>query len=325
MKAVVWTAYGPADVLKACKIPVPTPKDNEVLIRIHATTVSPGDCEIRSFTVTLEYFLFARLYFGILRPRKGRILGQELAGEIVSVGKDVTRFKEGDKVFGSTGFGLGTYAQFKCLPEDGALALKPTSMTYEEAAPLPIAGQNALFFLRHGNIKEGDKVLVYGASGGFGTYGVQIAKAFGADVSAVCSAKSFDLVRSLGAGQLFDYTKDDFIKSRDRYDVIFDPLGFSPYLICLRKLKDNGYYLLANPKFSEKWRGRWASLTSGKKVITTLASENAEDLDYLRDLIEEGKLRTVVDRTYPLEQIVEAHRYVEKRTKIGNVVISVGE
>ena len=187
MRAVLWTAYGPAEVLKIRDIEVPAPKDNEVLVRVHATTVSPGDCEMRSFKVGFEYFVPARLMFGLLRPRKGRILGQELAGVVEAVGKDVTRFKEGDQVYGSTGFGLGTYAQFKCLPEDGALAIKPSTMTFEEAAPVPIACQNALFFLRQGNIKEGDKVLVYGASGGFGTYAVQISKHFGAEVSAVCS------------------------------------------------------------------------------------------------------------------------------------------
>jgi NADPH:quinone reductase-like Zn-dependent oxidoreductase len=325
MKAVVWTAYGPADVLKVQAIPAPIPKDDEVLIRVHATTVSPGDCEIRSFKIGLEYFIPARMIFGLLRPRKGRILGQELAGEIVSVGKDVTRFKEGDQVYGSTGFGMGSYAQFKCLPESAALAIKPSTMTYEEATPLPIAGQNALFFLRQGNIKEGDEVLIYGASGGFGTYAVQIAKAFGGNVSAVCSAESFDLVRSLGASRLFDYKTDDFINDQERYDVIFDPLGFSPYSECMKKLKDKGYYLLANPKFSHKWKGRWASLTSDRKVITSLASENAEDLDYLRDLIEKGKIRTVIDRTYTLEKIAEAHRYVDQRTKIGHVVVTVSE
>jgi NADPH:quinone reductase-like Zn-dependent oxidoreductase len=322
MRAVVWTAYGPADVLEVREVPRPVPKDNEVLIRIHATTVSPGDCEARSFKVGI-YFIPARLMFGILRPKEGRTLGQELAGEVVSVGKDVTRFKVGDQVYGSAGFGMGTYAQYKCLPEDAALAIKPSTMTYEEAAPVPIAGQNSLHFLRLANIKDGDQVLVYGATGGFGTYAVQIAKHYGADVSAVCSREGFDLVRSLGAIRLFDYTKDDFDGSEERYDVIFDPLGFSPFARCMRVLKDGGRYLLANPSLSDRLRGRWSSITTRKKVVTTLASENAADLDRLRDLVEGGEVTTVIDRTYPLEDIVEAHRYVEKRTKIGHVVIAV--
>jgi len=324
MRAVVWTAYGPAEVLKVKEVPRPVPGDDEVLIRVHATSVSPGDCEVRALRVGM-YFLPVRLMFGVLRPRKGRTPGQELAGEVVAVGKDVTRFKVGDQVYGSAGFRMGTYAQYRCLPEGAALAIKPSTMTYEEAAPVPVAGQNSLHFLRLGSIEEGDQVLVHGASGGFGTYAVQIARHMGADVTAVCSAESFELMRTLGAGRVFDYTQDDFDRGPERYDVIFDPLGFSPYARCLRVLRDGGRYLLANPSFSDRLRGTWTNLTSGKRVITRLASENVEDLDHLRDLIEGGEIRTVIDRTYPLEDIVEAHRYVERRAKIGQVVITVGD
>lgn len=324
MRAVVWTAYGPADVLKVREVPRPVPKDNEVLIRVHATTVSPGDCEVRSFKVGI-FFIPARFMFGLLRPKKGRTLGQELAGEVVGIGKDVTRFKVGDQVYGSAGLGMGTYAQYRCLSENAALAIKPSTMTYEEAAPVPIAGQNSLHFLRLGHIKDGDQVLVYGASGGFGTYAVQIARHLGAEVTAVCSAESLELMKTLGAGRAFDYTKDDFDRGDERYDVIFDPLGFSPFARCMRILKDGGSYLLANPSLSDSLRGRWSSLATHKKVVTTMARGNAADLDHLRDLIEGGEVTTVIDRTYPIEEIVEAHRYVEKRTKIGHVVITVGD
>ena len=220
---------------------------------------------------------------------------------------------------------MGTYAQYKCMPEDGALAVKPPSMTYEEAAPLPIAGQNSLHFMRLADIKEGDRVLVYGASGGFGTYAVQIAKHFGADVSAVCSAEAFDIVGELGAGRLFDYTKDDFDEDPARYDVIFDPLGFSPFSRCVAVLREGGRYLLANPSVPDRMRGRWTNLTSGKRVVTKMASENAEDLDLLRDIVEGGGLKTVIDSTFPLDRIADAHRYVERRTKIGQVVITVDD
>jgi NADPH:quinone reductase-like Zn-dependent oxidoreductase len=323
MKAIVWTKYGPPDVLQLGEVEKPTPKDNEVLIRIYATTVTAGDCEIRSFKIRVWLWLPLRIYMGLIRPRK-KILGTELSGEIEAVGKDVTRFRKGDQVFGSAGLGFGANAEYICLPEEGSVAIKPAGMTYEEAAAVPFGGRDALHFLRKGNIQSEQKVLINGAGGSIGTYAVQLAKYFGAEVTGVDSTEKLDMLRSIGADQVIDYTREDFTKSGETYDVIFDVVGKISFSRSERSLKQNGCYLLANPGLSQMVRGLWTSMTSRKKVITEVASGTTEDLVFLKELIEAGKIKSVIDRSYPLEQIAEAHRYVEKGHKKGNVIITLG-
>lgn len=323
MKAIIWTRYGPPEGLELKEVARPTPGDHEVLIRIYATTVAAGDCEFRSLKIPVEFRFPMRIFVGLRKPERIKILGQEIAGEIESVGKSVKRFKKGDLVFGHTGIRFGGYAEYVCMPEDGALATKPANMTYEEAAGVPTGGLEALHFLRKANIQGGQKVLIYGASGSIGTFAVQLARYFGAEVTGVCSTTNVEMVKSLGADKVIDYTKEDFTKSGQAYDVIFDTIGKSSFSGCIRSLKQNGSYLLANPKISQKVRGLWVSMTGCKKVISGAASQKAEDLIFLKELIEAGKIKTVIDRCYPLEQIPEAHRYVEKGHKKGNVVIRV--
>ena len=322
MKAIVWTQYGPPDVLRLQEVAKPTPKDHEVLIRIYATTVTTADCELRSLTPPLWLRLPLRLYLGLIRPRH-KILGQELAGDIEAVGSRVTRFRQGERVFAWTGLGLGAYAQYTCLPETGMLALKPSTITYEEAAAVPLGGLNAVHFLRKGTLQSGQKVLINGAGGSIGTIAVQLAKSFGAEMTAVDSTGKLDMLRSLGADQVIDYTQADFTQSGQTYDVIFDVVGKSSFTRSVRSLKHNGRYLLANPRLSQMVRGLWTSMRSSKKVIVGAASEKMEDLLILKELIEAGKIQSVIDRRYPLEQIAEAHRYVDTGHKKGNVVITV--
>jgi NADPH:quinone reductase-like Zn-dependent oxidoreductase len=323
MKAIVWTNYGPPDVLQLQGVAKPTPKDHEVLIRIYATTVTTADCELRSLTLPLALRLPLRLYLGLIRPRH-KILGQELAGDIEAVGKDVTRLRQGDQVFAWTGLALGAYAQYTCLPEKGMLALKPATMTYEEAAAVPLGGLNAVHFLRKGHVQSGQKILINGAGGSIGTFAVQLARYFGAEVTAVDSTGKLDMLRSIGADQVIDYTQEDFTTNGETYDVIFDVVGKSSFTRSVRSLTPNGRYLLANPGLSQMVRGRWTSMVSSKKVIVEAASEKTEDLNVLKELIEAGKIKPIIDRCYPLEQMVEAHRYVDQGHKKGNVVITVG-
>ncbi len=320
MKAIVYTKYGPPDVLELKEVAKPIPKDNEVLVRVYATAVTKYDCWTRSCTAPTGFWLPMRIASGLRKPKK-TILGTELAGEIESVGKDVKRFKEGDQVFAFTGD--GTYAEYICLPEEGALAIKPTNMTYEEAAAIPYGGLTALYFLRKGNIQSGQKVLIFGASGGVGNYAVQLAKYFGAEVTGVCSTTKLEMVKSLGADKVIDYTKEDFTKSGQAYDVIFDTVGKSSVSGCKRSLKKKGFYLFTTFGLPKLIQIVWLSMTSSKKAIIGLLKERTEDLIFLKELIEAGKLKSVIDRSYPLEQTAEAHSYIEKGRAKGKVVITV--
>jgi NADPH:quinone reductase-like Zn-dependent oxidoreductase len=326
MKAIVWTAYGPPDVLQLQEVKKPIPKDNEVLIKIYATTAFAGDSELRNLKTPLLYRLPMRVYIGIRKPRRITILGQELAGEIESVGKDVKRFKVGDQVFGSTGFWMGAYAEYKCMPEygeNGVLVTKPANISFEEAASVPVGGLEALFFIRRGNIKNGEKVLINGAGGSIGTYAVQLAKYYGGEVTGVDRSGKLDMLRSIGADHVIDYTKEDFTKRGETYDVIFDVVGKSSFSGSIKSLNQNGRYLLGNAGLLKTIRGRWTSGRSSKEVITGTASNRTEDLMFLKELIEAGKIKSVIDRFYPLEQMADAHRYVESGQKKGNVAITV--
>ncbi|MBK9125071.1 MAG: NAD(P)-dependent alcohol dehydrogenase [Chloroflexi bacterium] len=327
MKAVLWTAYGSPDVLKLQNVAKPEPKDDEVLIRIRATTVPSGDCEMRRMSDAHWYTLAMRAYVGLRSPKRITILGMEFAGEVEVTGKAVTRFKAGDRVFGATGFvGTGTYAEYICLPENpdgGAIAIKPANVTDEEAAAVPVGGLEALHFLRQANIQPGQRVLINGAGGTIGTFAVQLAKHFGATVTAVDSADKLDTLRTIGADRVVDYGQEDFTRSGETYNVILDIASRSPCARSLKTLAPDGCYHIANPSLAQRIRGRWAALTSGKHVVFGQSHPNSADLEFLKALIEQGQLRSVIDRRFTLEHMVEAHRYVETGQKTGNVVISV--
>ncbi|MGD0818103.1 MAG: NAD(P)-dependent alcohol dehydrogenase [Methanomassiliicoccales archaeon] len=326
MKAIVCTRFGPPEVLRISELEKPVPRDNEIRIRVHATTVTTGDCRMRSFTVPPMFWIAGHLALGFTKPRKP-ILGSEFAGEIDAVGEDTKRFKVGDQVFGSTMHGFGAYAEYLCVPEDGLVALRPANRTYEEAAGIPFGGLTALLFLRKGNIRSGQRVLINGASGAVGTYAVQLAKYFGAEVTGVCGTANLELVKSLGADAVIDYKKEDFTRNGQTYDIILDAVGKTKFSRVKNSLKENGYYLHL-VMVAEGPKRRWYAATTGKHVIGGQASkgitqkEQKEALIFLKELVETEKIRPVMDRTYPFERIAEAHSYVDKGHKKGIVAVS---
>jgi NADPH:quinone reductase-like Zn-dependent oxidoreductase len=324
MKAILHTEYGPSDELQLQEIEKPVPKKDEVLIKIHATTVTTSDCNQRNLTFAPKLFLLPmRMQFGLMKPKQ-HLLGLDLAGEIEAIGKDVKRFKKGDQVFGSTEPALGAHAEYICLPEGGALTKKPANLTWEEAASIPLAGITALYFIRdQGNIQAGQEVLIHGASGAIGTFAVQLARYYGAEVTGVCSTRNVEMVKSLGADKVIDYTKEDFIKTGRTYDVIFDVVGKISYSRSKRWLKKEGIYLATLPTAGTLFQMLWTSVVGEKTVKNGTKPANIDDLLFLKELTEAGQLRAVIDRRYPLEQMAEAFRYVEQGRKKGNVAIIV--
>jgi NADPH:quinone reductase-like Zn-dependent oxidoreductase len=330
MKAIVFTEYGPPEVLQLKEIEKPTPKDNEVLVKIYATPVNFGDITVRNFrkitprkfSMPLLFWLPSRIILGVRKPKR-TILGSEFAGEIEAIGKDVKLFSKGDQVFGYRSMNLGANAEYLRMPEDGLVTIKPANMTYEEAAAVPYGALTALNLLREVNIQSGQKVLINGASGSIGSAAVQLAKYYGAEVTGVCGTPRLELVKSLGADKVIDYTKEDFTQSSENYDLIFDILGKSSFSRCKTSLKKNGCYLLASFKMKQLFQMLWTKIKGSKKVICALSNEKTEDLFFIKELIEAGKIKSVIDKRYPLEQTAEAHRYVENGHKKGNVVITV--
>ena len=325
MKAVIFEEYGPPDVLQVKEIQKPTPKDIEVLIKVHAAEVTKADCEMRSFNFQVKWFwLPLRIALGLIKPRK-QVLGGYFSGEVESVGKDVSKFKQGDQIFGITKLRFGAYGEYICLPSNYTLVPKPHNVSFEEAAAIPLGGLNALHFLNKANIQKGEKVLVNGAGGSIGTFGVQIAKAMGAEVTAVDSAIKEKMLRRIGADHFFDYSKEDFTKSGQIYDVIFSMVAQSPYKECVRILNPKGRYLMANPRLLDMLRSVVTSRFTDKSAIFAFAEEKEEELLALKAMIEEGKIKPVVDKVYSLEQAAEAHQRVETEQRLGAIIISVAQ
>lgn len=322
MQAIVYSRYGSPDVLQFQELPTPQPGDNEILIRIHATTVTAGDWRIRSLTMPLGFGWISRLVFGVLRPRQA-ILGSELAGEVVARGKNVSQFQVGDQIFAFNGAAMGCHAEYKCMPADGVVALKPANLSFEQAAALSFGGTTALDFFRRGKLQSGDKLLINGASGSVGTAAIQLARHFGAEVTAVCSGANRALALSLGACQVIDYTQQDFTRNGERYDVIMDIAGTAPFSRCRGSLQENGRLLLVLATLPQMLAIPWQQLGSKRQIIAGPAAERADDLSLLAQLAEQGKYAPVIDRCYRFEQIVEAHRHVDGGHKKGNVVISL--
>ena len=324
MKAIVHTKYGPPDELQLKEVEKPVPGDNEVLIKIHATTVTTTDCNARNFTfVPKSFMFFARIMFGFKKPRI-KILGIDLAGEIEAIGKNVRQFKLGDQVFGSPGTKFGGHAEYSCVPENGALAIKPADLSWEKAAAISLAGNTALFFIRDlAKIQAGQKILIHGASGAIGTYAVQLAKYYGAEVTGVCSTTNAEMVKSLGADKVIDYTKEDFTKSDERYDFVFDVVGKTTFLQCKGILKQKGIYLENMLELKDILKMMWTSIIGGKKIKGGVSKESVENLNFFIELIESGKLKPVIDRSFPLEKTAEAFQYVESGHKKGNVIITM--
>ena len=331
MKAIEYTEYGSPEVLHLTEVTKPAQKDNEILIRVRATSITVGDLwarnfkEIspRNFSMPLLLWLPARIFFGISKPRIS-ILGSEFAGDVEAVGRDVTRFKAGDAVFGYRGQSMGANAEYLCMPEDGMVTIKPINMTYEEAATVPYGALTALNLLRKVNVQAGQKVLIIGASGGIGSAAVQLAKYFGAEATGVCSTAGLDFVRSLGADKVIDYTREDFSKNGETYDLIFDIVRKSSFAQCKDSLKPGGVYLLASFKMKQLFQMLWTSVRGGMRVVCALSAEKPGDLDFIRELVKAGKFRSIIDKCYPLEQTAEAHRYAEMEGKKGKVAITLG-
>lgn len=317
MKAAVYTQYGAPEVLQLKEVSKPTPKENEILLRIKATAVNSGDVRLRKadpFAV--------RLIFGLIKP-KVNILGSVFSGEIESVGKEVKLFKTGDQVFGHADMSFGAYAEYICIPEDRSLSLKPTNISHDEAAAIPFGGVTALHFIKKTIIKENQKVLVVGASGAVGSAAIQLAKSYGAIVTGVCSTSNIDLVKSIGADKVIDYTKEDFTQNGEIYDLIFDTVNSISVSRSLKSINKNGVMILSAAGMREMIQGLWISMTSKKNVLTGVISHSAADIYFLKDLVERGKFKSVIDRVYTLEQIAEAHAYVEKGHKKGNISITI--
>ena len=328
MQAVVWTAYGPPDVLQPQEVARPAPGADEVLIKVHAATVIAGDCEMRRLQFPLALRIPMRLYVGWRKPQRVPIMGQEMAGEVVAAGEAVARFQVGDRLFGATGMRFGAYAEYLCLPEKAVLARMPAGLGYGEAAGIPVGGIEALHFLRAAGISRGQSVLINGAGGSIGTLAVQIARTLGAEVTAVDSGEKLAMLRSLGAAHVIDYTREDFTKSGRRYDVILDVVGKSHYGRALDTLNAGGRYVIANPQLWHRLRGPLSSWRSGKRVICWTNRTTSEEqvlLDDLAAMVEAGTLRPVIDRRYPLAQTADAHRYVDSGRKQGNVIIDVAD
>ena len=324
---MIWTNYGSPDVLKLREVETPTPGDEEVLIKVHAATASTPDTEIRRLKLPLLFAIPLRLYLGFLRPTRITILGSEFAGEIVSVGKKVTQYQPGDQVFGYTGLGMGTYAEYLCMSEKssglaGVMAIKPSNLTYEEAAAVPFGGLEALHALRQANIQSGQRVLIVGAGGCIGTYSVQLARQYGAEVTGVDKPEKLEMLRAIGADHVIDYTQEDFTRNGQTYDVILDTIGKSPFSRSLRSLTENGTYLNANPGLFGAMRMRGAP-KSNKRVLPWTAGYTVKNLLAVKELVEAGTIKPVIDRRYPLERVAEAHRYVDSGYKKGNVVITL--
>jgi len=325
MKAIVYTKYGSPDVLQLKEVEKPIPKDDEVLIKVHAAEATKTDCELRSFNFPVKWFwLPLRITMGLIKPKK-QILGGYFAGEVESIGKNVSKFKKGDQIFGTTKLRMGAYGEYVCLPASYTLVSKPYNVSFEEAAAVPLGGLNALHFLRKANIRKGEKVLINGAGGSIGTFGVQIAKAMGAEVTAVDSTIKAEMLGRIGADHFFDYTKEDFTKSGQRYDVIFSMVAKSSYSKCVKALNPKGRYLMANPRISDMLRSILTSKFTDKTAIFVFAGEKEEELQALKEMIEGGKIKSVVDKIYSFEQAAEAHRRVETEQRLGVVVISMGE
>ena len=322
MKAICFDEYGSPDVLELRTVEKPTPRDDEVLVQIHAATVTPGDCELRDMRFPFWVWLPLRIYMGVLRPKRP-IIGMEFSGVIESVGKSVTQFQVGDSVFAGTGPRFGTYAEYRCQRASAAMAIKPESISHAEAATVSVGGLNALHYLREGQIQTGDEVLINGAAGCFGTYAIQLAKHFGAAVTGVDTTAKLETMRDLGADHVIDYTREDFTQRGLQYDLILDVAGTASYTSCLRSLKPRGRLVLANPKFWQMLRAPITSRFSDKSVSFRFSQDRVEDLDFLGELMSAGKLRAVIDRRYPLAEVAAAHRYVESGEKIGQVVIDV--
>jgi NADPH:quinone reductase-like Zn-dependent oxidoreductase len=322
MRAIVYEKYGPPDVLQLKDLPKPVPKDDEVLIRNRATTVTAGDWRVRSLEVPAGFGLLSRLALGIFGPRQ-KILGSELAGQVEAVGRNVTKFAPGDEVFAFPGLRMGSYVEYKCMSQDGPVALKPANLTFDEAAALSFGGTTALDFFRRGRLKKGEKVLVNGASGAVGTAALQIARHFGADVTAVCSSANAELAASLGARRVIDYTKEDFTEKGETYDVILDAAGTAPFSRSGKSLKEGGRLLVVLGRLSDMLTGPWLSMMGSRKIVGGTAAGGAEDVRYLADLAASGEYKPVIDRRYPFERMAEAHAYVDTGRKRGNVVVTL--